>query len=259
MRRTKSLQLASAVLLITQFNLINSFGQTSLTKLANSAHLVSANETTDGPDSSSVIVSTTPTEESRSSSVTVLPPPSPTALTSHDPQKFGIIDRAYLDVFTILNDDNDCSRFFGGRSAVAALTELVLRLKPKYLEKNVALRMSGDVTTFQSHATGFTFRQFEKAEVNLSGSFFRNTSQGAITISFPPNTRETRAVVLLHELGHLIKSREGWVLPDDGGDQSLSLRNSERVVSICKRQIDSLSKLTPEQELGLTSSNKRPE
>jgi hypothetical protein len=177
--------------------------------------------------------------------------PVPSALSSRDPKKLGLIDRAYLDAFTILNDDNECSRLFGGRSAISALNEFVQRLKPKYMDRSVAIRMSGSTTLTQSHKTGFTFRVFEKAEINLTSSFFRS-GNSAMVSNFQPNTRETRALMLLHELGHMVKSAgDGWVLPDDGDDPALSFANTQRVVSICRKQIDSLWKTSAEQELKL--------
>jgi len=176
--------------------------------------------------------------------------PVPVALTSKDFRKLGLLDRAYLDAFTILNDENQCSQLFGGRFAIAALNELVLQLKPRYLEKNIAIRMSGRITTVQSNRTGFSFRLFEKAEINLASSFFRSNANSFVVSNFQPNTRETRVVVLLHELGHLVKSPENrWVLPDDGTDRSLSLENTRQVVSVCREQIESLSKQSTEQQL----------
>lgn len=175
--------------------------------------------------------------------------PKPVALSSQDPQKFGLIDQAYLDVYTILNYDNPCSRFYGGRLSITALTEFVKQLKPTYLERKVAIRMSGPVTTFQSHTTGFSFRLFEKAELNLSGSFFKSRAPSerttAIVSDYLPNTRETRVVVLLHELGHLVKNeKDDWLLSDDGKDASLSVENSRKVVSVCRDEIKAVTQLS---------------
>jgi hypothetical protein len=119
--------------------------------------------------------------------------------------------------------------------------------------------MSGPITTVQSHATGFYYRLFEKIEVNLAGSFFRTPApferHASVTSAFAPNTRETRVVVLLHELGHLVKGRNNqWLLPDDGSDPIRSLQNTQRVVSVCRQQIESLSGFTAEQELEMTTS-----
>jgi len=186
-------------------------------------------------------------------------PPVPKALSSRDPRKFSLVDRAYLDVFTILNEDSSCSRFFGGRNAIIALNEMVLHLKPRYFDHDIAIRMSGQTTMVQSHATGFTFRLFEKMELNMAGSFFRAPSPSerhfTITPIYPPNSRETRVVVFLHELGHLVRGADDkWLLTDDGDDASLSLDNTERVISACREQITSLAGLTAAQELEMTTT-----
>lgn len=252
MKASRALQFTSFILLLTQFTSINSSAQNSFNNnvVGDSSHL---------NDETATSSTTAPRTDSRKSSSTAVPL-EPKALRTRDPRKFGVIDRAYLDVFTILNDDNSCSRFFGGRNAITALTELVLQLKPRYLDRDVAIRMSGETTTIQSQATGFSFRTFSKVEINLQGSFFRSQSPSErhtfITPIYPPNTRETRVVVLLHELGHLVKGTDDhWVLPDDGNDALLSLANTERVVSACRPQISLLAALTPAQQLEMTTSS----
>jgi len=250
-RRTKSLQFTSAVLLVTHFTLINSAAQSALVKSAGSDRYNAIKETAPETNTPGAVSAPLP-DESTKRSAPVMFHPSPTALKSRDPEKLGVIDRAYLDAFTILNDENSCSLFFGGRYAINALTELIRELKPRYMDRNIAIKMSGETTIFQSQATGFSFRLFEKAEVNLSGSFYQNNLHSAVSSVFRPNTRETRVLVLLHELGHMVKGPGNrWVLPDDGGDMSQSLENTAQVVSVCKQQIDSLSKFTASQQLAM--------
>src|SRR5215470_4438135 len=227
MRRVKRLQVTSAVLLLTHLSLINSIAQTALVRSPNPDRYHSVT-----PDDNSS-ASTTPLPEDSKRSALLAFRPVPSALTTRNPEKLGVVDRAYLDVFTILNDDNPCSAFFGGRFATAALTELIGQLKPRYMDKSIAIKMSGDTMTVQSQLTGFSFRMFNKAELNLNGSFFKDTAHASVTSAFRPNTRETRIVVLLHELGHLVKGPGNrWLLPDDGGNVSQSLQNTERVVSV---------------------------
>ena len=49
--------------------------------------------------------------------------------------------------------------------------------------------------------------------------------------------------MFLHELGHLMKGPDGhWLLPDDGSDEELSSRNSQRIELLCGAQIRDLSK-----------------
>ena len=57
-------------------------------------------------------------------------------IASKDLRKLNDLDKAYLDAFTILRDDNACSRLYGGPGAVEALNELVRTLRPAYLEKH---------------------------------------------------------------------------------------------------------------------------
>lgn len=250
MTRFRGVQFTWLILILTQFSSINSSGQNSL-KTA----LETPNHVKDDITSTS---STSAVPEERAS-VPTLFPPVPKALSSRDPRKFNLIDRAYLDVFTILNEDNTCSRLFGGRNAIAALNEMVLRLKPRYFEHDIAIRMSGETTMVQSHLTGFTFRLFDRMELNMAGSFFRTPSPSerhfSITPIYPPNSRETRVVVFLHELGHLVRGVDNkWVLVDDGNDPSQSLNNTERVISACREQITSLAGLTSAQELEMTTT-----
>ncbi len=240
MPRGKRLFVACIVLFATQLSILESTGQSPLLRAIdpeiNFDHLERESLTIEQPF--------TPVEESK---IAALPSisvfvPQPIAFLSRDPKKFGPIESAYLDAFAILKYDNPCSRLYGGPLAITALNELVEHLKPTYLDKKIAIRMSGRTANVASHMTGFAFRAFEKAEVNLEGSFFRS-GRSFVVNEFQPNTRETRVVVLLHELGHMVKNAENrWVLPDDGDSPSLSLQNSQLVVSVCRDEIKALSR-----------------
>ena len=254
MRRV-NLQIAGLVLLLTQLAIVRSQAQAILVRTLSDRHQSRLEEMPANTPGPTTLASTSP-EESTTAPVSLWSP-KPVALTSNDPEKFGLIDLAYLDAFTILIGDNPCSRLFGGPHATSALTELVRNLRPRYLDSKIAIRMSGPISTIQSNATGFAFRMFDKVELNLGGSFYRNRSatDGRYSISpiYAPNTRQTRVVVLLHELGHLVKNPDrSWVLVDDGDDPVLSLRNTEQVVATCRNEIDKLSSLTAAQELALT-------
>jgi hypothetical protein len=181
------------------------------------------------------------------------------SLTVADPKKLSLLEKAYLDVFTILNDENSCSRLYGGSPAIAALNELVQKLHPTYLDRNIAIRMKGNSTIFQSYRNKFTFRLFDTVEVNLEGAFYRSSAPGErripLVANYQPNTRESRVVVLLHELGHMVRGKnKAWLLPDDGGDHLRSQKNSEFVVQACRDQIDAISKMTPAQQLAKSAS-----
>ena len=175
-------------------------------------------------------------------------------IASKDLRKLNDLDKAYLDAFTILRDDNACSRMYGGPYAVQALNELVRALRPAYLDRTIAVRMSGTTTMFRSSQTGFSYRMFAKAEINMEGSFYRgNTPTGGHVPSiadYQPNTRKTRVTLLLHELGHLVRGADSkWVLSDDGNDLSLSVRNTEHVVDVCRDEIESVTRMTVAEQL----------
>jgi hypothetical protein len=253
--RRANLQIAGLVLLLTQLTLIRSQAQAILVRTLSERNESRLEEKPEHTSAPTMLTSTSP-EDSKNLPTAARWFPRPLALTSSDPQKFGLVDLAYLDAFTILIGDNPCSRLFGGPHAASALTELVRQLRPRYLDSKIAIRMSGPITTVQSNATGFSFRLFEKVELNLAGSFFRNRGSDrkfSISPIYAPNTRQTRVVVLLHELGHLVKTADQrWLLADDGNNPGLSLRNTEHIVSVCRNDIDRLSSLTPAQELALT-------
>jgi len=199
-------------------------------------------------------------DESRLEEVTPAASAAPAAprwnlLPFADSKKPSLIEKAYLDALTILKEDNSCSRFFGGSSAIGGLNELVRRLTPTHLDRLIAVRMKGETSRVRDYLTGRAFRLFQKAEVNLSGPFFKgNTSQYEVRIpsigSFPPNTREARVTILLHELGHVLSTADKqWVLPDDGNDVNLSRKNTERVIDACRDQITQIGHLSFEREL----------
>jgi len=246
--RRNPLHVACLILLLTQISTLKSSAQSAL--------LSSIDREDDlyNHDRNATMVASPPAEESKTPTRSIPPGfvPDPISLSSRDPGKFGLIELAYLDVYTILKSNNQCSSLFGGPLAITALNDLVRRLKPRYLDKKIAIRMSGQTTTVQSNLTGFLFRSFERAEVNLGGSFYRANSRHSIVHEFQPNTRETRVVVLLHELGHMVRNyKNEWVLPDDGSDASLSVRNSLTVVSACRDEIKGLSRMSHAEEFEL--------
>jgi|GEM_PF-1489005 len=190
----------------------------------------------------------------------------PTFLPPSNPEKLSDIEKAYLDVFSILKEDNDCSRFYGGAPAISALNELFAKLHPTYLDKTIAIRMSGRTTMFQSNMTKFTFRVFDKAEVNLAGAFYKGNGPYERRIplvgGLQPNTRASRIVVLLHELGHMVhnvENREQWLLPDDGNNQTLSINNTELVLGVCRKDIDAIERVNSAQLLLNSGSSGRSE
>lgn len=172
----------------------------------------------------------------------VLPPanvptaPTPLPLTSRE----GVDKSSYADVFRILKTDNRCSRYFGGpHAAVTVFNQFTLRLRKRSLGAGaVAIAMYGDYTNYRDTVSGASYRLFDEAAVNTQGPFTARVPQPATARlrigRFPVETRQAKALILLHELGHLIRGKDGkWLLPEDGGDAELSERNTGTVQGQC--------------------------
>lgn len=163
------------------------------------------------------------------------------------PERPSLIDKAYLDAYSILSENNSCSGFFGGpRLATVVLNGLRLSLQTTVLRSNVAIVMHGQPISGTDARTGLRYRLFKKAQVNTSGPFFRSASGSNQTFfrsigRYQANTRKARALMLLHEVGHLVPSGGGrWLLPDDGDDPGRVAANTDAVMDTCGPQLDSL-------------------
>lgn len=175
------------------------------------------------------------------------PAPSPTPL---DEARTPVFDaEAYRDVFRILGTENSCSRFFGGPArALEAFNEFARRLEKRPLEEPaVALRMEGQYTNYRNARTGASFRIFDRSVVNSAGPFFQQDKPAKRTRMrvgrFAAATRPARALVLLHELGHLVADDEGkWLLPNDGADMAQSERNTLKVQDRCLAELLALER-----------------
>jgi hypothetical protein len=155
------------------------------------------------------------------------------------------LTQAYADVFKILSDQNTCSRFYGGsRPATTVLNSFVRRVKPEALTPDVAFYMSGRPQVI--HEAGASYRLFEQALVNTNGSFYHRREDSFRKFpsdvgSFAAGSRPARALILLHELGHLMQGEDGaWLLPDDGHDLAQSKANTLRVQHECGVQLKAL-------------------
>jgi hypothetical protein len=172
-----------------------------------------------------------------------VPVPTPLTLTTNDAIKSSL----YMDVFNILKDENSCSRFFGSSAtAVHVLNHLTLQFRKEPLRSDlVGFKMSGHYINISSLQTGATYRLFDKAIANSRGPIYNRNPRDAeakrAVGRFQIHTREAKALMLLHELGHLLPGKDGnWLLPNDGGDEFLSTRNSQIVEQHCADQIRAL-------------------
>lgn len=182
-------------------------------------------------------------EETRPGAVDASPPAADPQPTPLDQDAEGLaVGETYGDVFRALKDDNRCSRFFGGpRVAVTVFNKFARRLRRRALGAGgVGLVMSGRYALYRDARSGASYRLFDEAAVNGDGPFFVVPPPSGARFQvgrFPAATRRGKALMLLHELGHLIRGPAGWLLPNDGGDAALSDRNTRTVESRCIEQL----------------------
>jgi hypothetical protein len=158
------------------------------------------------------------------------------------------ITQAYVDVFKILNNQNTCSDFYRGpRTATTVLNGFVKRVKSRSLLRDVSFEMAGSRRIIRDPATGASYRLFEKTMVNINGSFYQRRADPMRKFpsdvgNFAPGSRAARALILLHELGHLIQDDNGeWLIPDDGFDGRQSKENTLRVQQACHKELNKLN------------------
>jgi hypothetical protein len=172
---------------------------------------------------------------------------------------------AYFATLSILADRNECSNFFGGSANAAdVFAELMRNVRKDSLPATVAINMTGNTTEITDNRTKSRYRLFEHVLINSKGAFYSNRAPFSFSPlqrlgSFQANTNEGRVLMLLHELGHAIKGEDGnWLLPNDGNNNDLSRRNSERVEDVCGKQIKAWrrSDLTPEAQLASARDSK---
>ena len=171
-------------------------------------------------------------------------PPRPLVVTKKDWN----ITQAYIDVFKILSDQNTCSDFYRGpRTATTVLNGFVRRVKSQSLLRDVSFEMVGSPRIIRDPATGASYRLFEKTMVNINGSFYQRRADPMRKFpsdvgNFAPGSRAARALILLHELGHLIQDENGeWLIPDDGFDGRQSKENTLRVQQVCRKELNKLN------------------
>lgn len=157
-----------------------------------------------------------------------------------------VLESVYYDSLAILSRKNRCSDFFGGPAlSTQVFNELVGKARKDYLSTSTAMRMQGPTILGHIRSTP-RYRLFSKVSINANGPFYKRTnfrSERTVTGvgTFSPNTREVRMLILLHELGHLLKGTDGnWLLPDDGGDEPLSRKNSGKIEEVCGQEIKRL-------------------
>lgn len=185
-------------------------------------------------------------------SVTPTPLLEPSPLIAEDK----VLGSAYFDTLSILNSSNECSDFFGGpEAAVEVFTRMMANVRKSYFSVMIGMKMSGRTTNVTNNETKNQYRLFDNVSINSNGPFYRKRSSNSEPSfprvgSFEPNTKEARALIFLHELGHSMKGPDGnWLLPDDGGDAGKSRDNSSKIEDVCGGQIKSLNKAETKNHL----------
>lgn len=159
------------------------------------------------------------------------------------------LEQALQDAIRILSKNNSCSRFYGDTMAAR---QVLWRLAGQFQihllrDSRTGIEMSGNFTYFDQTEEHAGYRLFAAATINSHGPFFKAKVFPAEPYvphvgMFFPNTREARVLMLLHELGHLIKGANGrWLIPDDGNSPALSKQNTALIESQCREQILTLS------------------
>lgn len=163
-----------------------------------------------------------------------------------------VLGSAYYDTLSILSTSNACSDFFGGSAAsVDVFNKFIGRVRKDYFSASIGMRMTGTTTNVFNATTNSQYRLFGTVLLNTNGAFYRRKASNVDPDlpgvgSFKPNTKEVRVLILLHELGHVIRGQDGnWLLPDDGQDEDLSRRNSRKIEEVCGDEIKSLGKTKP--------------
>ena len=158
------------------------------------------------------------------------------------------LTQAYFDVFGILSDQNSCSRFYGGRRvATTVLNDFFALVEARPMVREISFQMAGRSSLMVRPALGMRYRIFDTVMVNTNGSFYQRRPDPLHKFPsdvgfFGPGTRQARALILLHELGHLIERKDGsWLIPDDGRDGPQSTANTLRVQQMCYDQLRSLN------------------
>lgn len=157
------------------------------------------------------------------------------------------LSQAYSDVFRILSHRNPCSDFYGGpRAATTVLDDLIDHVKPEPILREISFQMAGNLRYVHNNSAGVVYRLFDRATVNTDGSFYQRRTDPMRNVppdvgNFLPGSRRARALILLHELAHLIEGANGaWLIPDDGYNVEQSRINTLRIQKVCRAQLETL-------------------
>jgi len=187
--------------------------------------------------------------ETATTAVPAVVSPAPVPTPIHIAMQKKMYASTYLDAYGILKEDNSCSRFFGGAvKATEVLNRLIEQFKKTPLGNHrIAIQMSGSYSNVLNRQTGAMYRLFQHVLVNTNGPLVLSPALSAdynqSVGRFRSETREARALILLHEIGHLLRGADGnWLLPNDGGNPTVSLQNTDKVQGYCFEQLTALGR-----------------
>lgn len=157
------------------------------------------------------------------------------------------LQQTYRDLFKILSSRNPCSDFYRGPEvATSVLNQFIARVERNEMSELISFRMTGRPRLMLDATSGVSYRLFDRVMVNNEGAFYRRRfnqmQERPYNVGrFPPGTRPARALILMHELAHLIQGRDGaWLIRDDGSDGWQSRQNTAQVESHCEAQLKEL-------------------
>jgi RHS repeat-associated protein len=145
------------------------------------------------------------------------------------------------DVRAILTGNNPCSDWFG-KNGIPALDDIAAQMKEGLLSDQygwnttIGIEQGGGATDVTNAQTGARYRQWKTVTVNTNGPFLSPRSTSRIG-GYPPASRQSRALQLLHEIAHKVPKDSGGLIPDDGGKPDLSEKNTKEVLKHCKDEI----------------------
>jgi RHS repeat-associated protein len=178
----------------------------------------------------------------------------------------------------ILSEDNSCSEFFGG-VGVTALDAIAAMVKSSGdkayqffpndsltgIRMQIPTMIRPEELPVSATSGGYIAVSPLSVAINSNGAFVKAASTGTALASFghySPGSLQSRVLQLLHEVGHLVIVRSQMsfkfiqlskskrqryemrklvpLLPLDSDNLELSSKNTERVLSACRNQINNL-------------------
>jgi len=169
------------------------------------------------------------------------------------------IARAVADARAILQRGGACATFFkdgydstdGMVNALDSLGEKLASQDLSSNENDVGIKQWGAETSVTYAPNGTQYRLFDNAVVNNNGPFFSAFYPGSSTVrprigstsAYAAGSRQAQALMMLHELAHLIRKSGGgdYLIPGDGDDPDQSKTNTNTIDAACHDDINAVA------------------